>query len=88
MTGEDYEARKRICEVYFQKNKNIDFQFTNQSWGLIGRTICDTEFLDLSKCESIYSKDYQYLLQHHPIRPYSFAERRYLTYKSYDIRRD
>jgi len=67
VAAHDYHKRKAVCEKFFQMFRLRDFVFTNQSWGMIGRTIQEC-FVKLP--HSTYSKDFQNILENHPMKPY------------------
>jgi len=68
VAGQDYLNRKMLCDAYFATHRIKEFQFVNQSWGVIGMTILEAFHAKLQK--SSYSQEYIDIVNAYPIVPY------------------
>lgn len=86
VAGDEWDARKAICDKFFIETRFVDFEFRNQSWGQISRTIFDYKFGRFEK--SHYSSDLMTIFEQYPVSAYRTCENKDVVgFKSVDIRR-
>ena len=73
ISGKDFYKRKSIMDGIVEEHNVEDFQFANQSWGVIGRMLLDTFFANIPKSQ--YSPVYMKILKEYSITPYRGKER-------------
>ena len=72
VSGKDFYERKAVMDGIVIRDGIEDFQFANQSWGIIGKMLMDTLFGLIPKSQ--YSPVFSKIIREYPITPYRGKE--------------